>query len=115
MIGEGKRFLAYEVVKRFKKLGKTGLLIKLSEGVQNKEREKGKMHQVFRLSFDAKEIIGYESITRVLDYMHHNPVKGKWDLVDDFTQYSYSSAAFYELGQNSFIRVKDFRSVMRDV
>jgi hypothetical protein len=27
--------------------------------------------------------------------MHHNPVKGKWNLVNDFTLYPHSSAGFY--------------------
>ena len=31
-----------------------------------------------------------------LEYIHHNPVSGKWNLVDDFCDYEHSSASFYE-------------------
>lgn len=72
---------------------------------------KGKKHQVFRLSFDAKEVIGVEAICKVLDYMHHNPVQGKWQLIDDFTKFNYSSAGYYELGLEKEVVICDYRSV----
>jgi len=109
VIGEAKRFMAYEIVKRLKSLGELELLQTLSDGVQDEERKKGKKHQVFRLSFDAKEVIGQNEIEKVLDYMHHNPVNGKWELVSDFVDYPYSSAKFYELGEQREIEVCDFR------
>ena len=37
-----------------------------------------------------------------LDYIHHNPVQPKWKLVEDFVDYRYSSASFYELNQTEF-------------
>lgn len=97
LISEGKRFIAYGIVKRLKQKGKEGLLKLLSEGVQKTERAKGKKHQVFRLSFDAKLCIDETMIEQKLDYTHRNPVSGRWNLVDDFTEYHHSSAAFYEL------------------
>ena len=33
-----------------------------------------------------------------LDYIHHNPVSKKWQLLEDFTNYEYSIAFFYEKG-----------------
>jgi hypothetical protein len=33
-----------------------------------------------------------------LEYIHHNPVKGKWSLASDFVNYPYSSVTFYERG-----------------
>jgi len=108
VIGEGKRFMAYEVVKRLKELKEVGLLKLLTEGVQLEEAKKGKKHQVFRLSFDAQELTKREDIERVLDYMHHNPVSGKWHLVDDFLAYPYSSARFYELGEEGIVPVKHY-------
>ena len=111
IIGEAKRFMAYEIVKRLKNLEETGILQTLSEGVQQEERKKGKKHQVFRLSFDAKEVSGDDEIVKVLDYMHHNPVSGKWQLVEDFVDYPYSSARYYELGEQQGVMVWDFRTV----
>ena len=49
-----------------------------------------------------------------LDYMHRNPVNGKWDLSEDFLAYPYSSARFYELheadGQIKLSHFKEFTS-----
>ena len=103
--------MAYEIVSRLKKLGEIDLLKKLTDGVQENEKAKGKKHQVFRLSFDAKEVVGEESISKVLDYMHHNPVSGKWNLVKDYTRYAYSSAGFYELGKEGLVKIVDYRNV----
>ncbi len=33
-----------------------------------------------------------------LDYIHYNPVSGKWQLAKDFVEYEHSSASFYEAG-----------------
>ncbi|MEQ8907263.1 hypothetical protein [Ekhidna sp.] len=114
VLGDGKRFMAYEVVSKLKKLKEEAMLGKLEEGVQANERVKGKRHQVFRLSFDAKEVVGDENINKVLDYMHHNPVSGKWNLVEDYTRYPYSSAGFYEKGEVGIVKIVDFRSVISE-
>ena len=34
--------------------------------------------------------------------MHHNPVRKKWNLVNDFTDYEHSSASFYEKGLKKY-------------
>ena len=109
-ISESKRFLAYEIVKRLKEKNLKELLKVIKSGVQENERSKGKKHQVFRLSFDAKPV-ATEEVERVLDYVHQNPVSGKWNLVDDYTNYPYSSAEFYELGGQSLYPIHDFRYI----
>jgi len=111
VIGEAKRFLAYEIVSRLKEQREIEILNVLSRGVQEKERKKGKKHQVFRLSFDGKEVMGEEEICKVLDYIHHNPVSGKWNLVEDYLEYEYSSARFYELGEVGNVKIRHFREV----
>ena len=109
VIGDGKRFMAYEIISRLKKLNDRSLLKQLSEGVQKNESSKGKKHQVFRLSFDAKQLKGQEEINSVLNYIHHNPVSGKWNLAEDFTKYPYSSARFYELEEEGSVNIVDYR------
>ena len=61
------------------------------------------------MSFDAKVVNGEEEIHKVLEYIHHNPLKGKWSLVDDFIDYPYSSAKFYKTGENSTLYFVDYR------
>jgi hypothetical protein len=69
MLGEGKRFMAYEIVKRLQKQKEYSVLKVLEEGVKQNEKIKGKKHQVFRLSFDAKPLNGIDQINNTLDYM----------------------------------------------
>jgi REP element-mobilizing transposase RayT len=94
MIGEGKRFLAYDIVNSIKKSGNDSLLLQLQEGVEYKEKLKGKLHQVFRLSFDAKICFNEKMVEQKLDYIHHNPVSGKWALVNDYVSIRTQAHAF---------------------
>ena len=50
-------------------------------------------------------------IEQKLEYIHHNPVKGKWNLVDDFTNYIHSSASFYELGKPGIVQIKHYKDL----
>jgi putative transposase len=43
-----------------------------------------------------------EVIYQKLDYIHNNPVQGKWMLVNSPIEYKYSSARFYETGIDEF-------------
>ncbi len=104
LVGGGKRFMAYDIVKNLKINDKWDILRSLEAGVKDNERKKGKKHQVFRMSFDARKCFDEKMILQKLDYIHHNPVKGKWSLAGDFTKYLHSSAAYYELGEeNEFV------------
>ena len=98
LVSNGKRFLAYEVVKLLEEHGEMEVLKKLSDAVSAQERSKGKKHEVFRPSFDAKECYDVRMVETKLNYIHFNPVRGKWRLVEDYVEYPYSSAAFYEMG-----------------
>ncbi|HTI58159.1 hypothetical protein [Mucilaginibacter sp.] len=97
LIGNGKRFMAYEIVKRLDKMGRQDVLIKLSSDCTVRERAKGQKHKAFEKSFDAKPVYSMDFLNQKLDYIHHNPVNGKWSLCGDFVDYEHSSAAFYEL------------------
>lgn len=44
------------------------------------------------------EIINPLVVFQKLEYIHHNPCKGKWMLVDDPVDYRFSSYEFYEKG-----------------
>ncbi len=111
VIGEAKRFLAYELVNRLKIQNESRLLGILEKGVREKEKQNGKKHQVFRLSFDAEEIFDEEQFYKTLDYIHHNPVSKKWNLVDNYLDYEHSSARFYEYGEIGNIQVYHYQEV----
>jgi len=80
--------------------------------VQEKELEKGKKHQVIRLSFDARLCYDEPMLEQKLNYIHKNPVSGKWNLVDNFINYKHSSACFYEMGKDGHIKVTHYKDIV---
>ena len=104
ILGNAKRFLAYEIVSRLEKAGRNDLLQMLKNSVPAPDRKKGKRHQVFELSSDIKSCIYPIFLVQKLRYIHLNPVKGKWKLVENFADYQHSSAGFYETGEQGIYK-----------
>lgn len=105
IIGNGKRFIAYGIIKRLKEAQNTQLLQILSEGVSLSDRKRGYLHEVFEQSFDLKLCRSYKFVKQKLDYIHSNPVSKKWSLVKDIIDYPHSSARFYETGASGNYQV----------
>ena len=103
--------MAYDIVNSLKQQGKESLLQELQFGVQRKEKMKGKIHQVFKPSLDAKQCFNQYMIEQKLEYIHHNPVKGKWKLVNDFTEYPHLSAEFYELDRGGIVGIRHYKDL----
>ncbi|MBS1550474.1 MAG: hypothetical protein JST15_00210, partial [Bacteroidetes bacterium] len=80
IIGTGKRFMAYEIVKRLEIYKRTDLLLIMASAVTKSERKRNKKHEVFQDSLDCKEVITEKFIRQKLNYIHKNPVNGKWKL-----------------------------------
>jgi REP element-mobilizing transposase RayT len=114
VIGNAKRFLAYEIIKRLEEKRANNLLDILHAAVKKRESKKGQIHKVFEDSFDAKECYSREFILQKLDYMHHNPVSKRWQLVNDFTDYEYSSASFYEKGIKRYEKLVHINDALND-
>ena len=90
--------MAYDIIDRLENKGEKNLLEELYGYTTKHERKKGQRHKVFEESFDAKECYSREFLRQKLEYMHKNPIAKRWQLVNDFTEYLYSSASFYEKG-----------------
>jgi hypothetical protein len=69
------------------------------------DKSRGKLHEVFEPSFDCKECYSEQMIIQTLDYMHENPCKGVWQLVESPVDYKYSSALFYITGEQRAYKV----------
>jgi len=93
VIGNGKRFIAYEIVKRLQHF--PSVLVQLANACTAQEKSKGQLHKVFEPSFDAKLVYNYNFFQQKLNYIHHNPVNGKWNLCNEFSDYEHSSASYY--------------------
>jgi hypothetical protein len=107
IIGNGKRFIAYEIVIRLHQQGNSEMLLQLEQGVNNTDLRRGKLHQVFEPSFEIKECIYTKFIMQKLEYIHKNPCSGKWSLVSSPFEYKHSSALFYREGKHSAYEVRN--------
>jgi putative transposase len=96
IVGNAKRFMAYEIIKRLEQANERDTLNYLANVVTEREKKKGQLHKVFTDSFDAKGIYNEKFFNQKLKYIHRNPVSGKWKLAIDYTDYEHSSASFYE-------------------
>lgn len=94
-MANGKRFMAYEIIKRLQAIDAGKILMQLQEGLTVKQIEKGQHHRVFEALFDAKPVYHRDFLLQKLQYIHLNPVRGKWKLVEHWEDYEHSSARFY--------------------
>ncbi|HUS01907.1 MAG TPA: transposase [Chitinophagaceae bacterium] len=112
IIGNGKRFLAYEIIQRLKEANNTSMLNQLAEAVEPTDRKRGKLHEVFEDSFDIKECLTEKFIRQKLNYIHNNPSSGKWMLVDCPENYLHSSTKFYSAGIRGVFPVTHIQELM---
>lgn len=97
IIGNGKRFMAYELVKLLQANGQQKLLVEMSDWVNTTDRLRNKQHEVFEPSFDWKECYDARLLKQKADYIHMNPCKA--GLVKLPEEYLHSSAKYYHTGQ----------------
>jgi REP element-mobilizing transposase RayT len=108
IVGNGKRFMAYNIIHRLQQMEETELLNQLSNDVEAKRKANKKLHEVWELSFDWKECNSHLFFNQKLDYMHDNPCKGKWNLCLSPFEYLHSSAKFYIEGVQGIYPVTNF-------
>ena len=61
-----------------------------------------KKHEIWQRDALGIEIYNEHLARQKLDYIHFNPVSGKWQLAENDLDYFYSSARFYETGIDDF-------------
>ena len=114
IVGNGKRFMAYDIVTKLQEKKEVELLAQLTSFVNSTDKQKGKLHEVFEPSFDGKECYTDDFIEQKLSYMHENPCRGKWKLVKQSWEYQHSSAKFYFTGEQGFYPVISYME-LKDV
>jgi len=108
IVGNGKRFMAYEIVKRLEERGEEDVLKELSNHVNTADKKRGKLHEVFEPSFDWKECNTDKFIEQKLEYIHNNPYRNGWDLVQYPWEYVHSSASYYYKGSHSIYAITSY-------
>jgi len=112
IVANGKRFMAYDLVKALKEQGQYAILKQLEAWVNNTQKSDNKQHEVFEPSFDWKECRTEKFIVQKLNYIHNNPcVAGLCTLPEE---YKHSSARFYLTGEQGIYPVTSFME-LRDI
>jgi putative transposase len=68
----------------------------------------GKNHHIWQET-EAKNVYSVEFLHERVEYTHNNPIHRSWNLVVDRADYRYSSACFYDRGQEPIIPIDDVR------
>ena len=111
IIGNGKRFMAYEIIKQLQAQRNERVLKLLTDSVEPGRKKNRKQHNVWELSFDWKKCESEKFIVQKLDYYHRNPCSGKWSLCANPVEYEHSSARYYETGEQGHYPVIGYREL----
>jgi REP element-mobilizing transposase RayT len=112
IIGNGKRFIGYEIIKRLNTQKQHSLLTVLREAVDPSQQKRNKQHEVWQGTFDVKECRTEAFILQKLNYMHLNPCHERWRLARKPSEYQHSSAAFYQFGKQGHVPTRDYQDFL---
>jgi REP element-mobilizing transposase RayT len=112
VIGNGKRFMAYDIVQGLRDLNNEKLLLELHLAVDGSDRRNGKCHEIWERSFDCKPCRTEKFVLQKLHYIHNNPCRKNWKLADSPVDYLHSSAAFYFYGKQGQFATRDYREFL---
>jgi putative transposase len=87
------KFTGHEFLKKAKMEGRSHLF-----AVQ----AANKKHEIWQRDSLGIQLYSYRVMRQKLDYLHQNPVRGKWQLAQDYLGYQWSSVRFYETGIDEF-------------
>lgn len=111
-VGNGKRFIGYEIINRLKAQKQDSILKILSEAVNPAERNRNKQHEVWQGTFDIKECRTEAFILQKLNYMHFNPCTERSRLCEKPDEFEHSSAAFYQMSKQGKVEVRDYQDFL---
>ena len=114
LIANGKRFMAYEIIKRLKSTKNHKILQILNGSVTCFERKYNqRKHRVFTPSFHAIICENEKIIEQKIDYIHSNPLSGKWKLCALAPDFIHSSCSYYETGNSkAYKNLTDYRIIL---
>lgn len=111
IIGNGKRFIGYDIIKRLTEDKQELILQQLASAVTASDRRRNEIHEVWENSFDWKDCLTTEFIEQKLNYMHNNPCTGKWQLANSPVEYAHSSARYYITGEQGNYPVTNYMNL----
>ncbi len=115
IIGDGKRFMAYGIIKRLQEKHETSILSILHLHLTANGIKKGHRHVVWKDSFDWKRCDTPAFVWQKLNYIHKNPCRGKWQLAESVAAYEHCSARYYLTGKHAAYVVRDVDEILYQI
>lgn len=106
-----QRFASYtshEILKQLRKDGNKQLLEFFRKCAEEKNDRK---HQIWQEAL-AKNVFSEKFLFEKMEYIHNNAVYKRWMLVENRSDYPYSSACYYDRGEEPIIPVDDVREYL---
>jgi REP element-mobilizing transposase RayT len=101
-------FTAHSILKQIRK---DNLSDDIAVFAMQRSPDKTERHQIWQ-PLQAKNIFSREFLVEKAEYIHNNPIAKKWHLAESRTDYLYSSACFYDSGQEPIVAVEDLRNLL---
>jgi len=95
-------YTAHQIIDRLKSDQLTEVLIEFHTSRRSRDRE----YSVWQ-DIQAKNIFTQKYLEQKLEYIHNNPVTHELNIINDRSDYVYSSACFYDHGLEPIIPIDD--------
>ncbi len=95
-------FTAHVILKKLKMNNQKDLL----DVFHQKKRDQRHEHSIWQ-DIQAKNIYSMDFLWQKIEYIHQNPIAKDWKLVEDRSDYVYSSAGYYDYGRKPAIPITD--------
>jgi REP element-mobilizing transposase RayT len=95
-------YTAHVILKRLRQDNRQALI----EFFHEQRRKQGDQHSIWQ-DIQAQNIFTIEFLEQKMEYIHSNPVRKEWKLLEDRADYLYSSACDYDRGGKPVIEVDD--------
>lgn len=99
-----KKYTAVKIRQEIERRGEIELLERL------RVPEKKQVFKIWEDRFDDVILADSRILSTKLDYIHTNPLQEHWGLVSKPEGYAFSSAGFYEYGEQSYCQVTHFKN-----
>ncbi len=97
-------FTAHKILERLRTERRSGWI----QFFHEERRDERHARSIWQ-DIQAKNIYSMKFLQQKMEYIHSNPVRKEWKLVEDRADYAYSSACFYDSGKEPIIAIKDVR------
>ena len=100
-----KKFTARQIYHEFQAEENT----KMIDFVQKEGEAVKQEYKIWEDGYDARDVYSREFLQQKMDYIHHNPCRPQWKLVETPEEYPWSTASFYFAEKPCVIPIDDVR------